>query len=617
MNITGYDELNNTVALKINVEATTQNNNRSSKRLIDLVPSAMIFTSKSQVLSVVAYYNEEINISQQHEIQIHSIVNNIVESAKFNLQFKECPPGYTLNTLMEEKFYKSCECNHNDNNIVTCNGTSITFKKLLWAANDPKRYDRLFTYPCPHGYCACSEKQNEMCIHVFDSSDPDSQCVCERRGVLCGECINNTAFSILFNKCISCTDNLEWLIIILVVVDVVVIAAFVRLLIHIKYPAWVFPILFYIQFLPYGTEAITNGFDLFRPYLYYILSALSFYFPYDFCLSDEINPSFLYAIRFLPALIAVVVTPVTLLVSWRWLKKSNTPWYSIWMLLLLLYNHTVYSAISILNCPMVPLNGSYSRQWYYAGHIKCFTDGHIVASALAVIFLLLCVLLIFGTFVLSVKKIHHPTWIKRLQDSLQIIISSKYKWWYSLELSRRFILIPMIILFPGNKYPEFFLFCVLSIIVIYAKPYSTSSANNCEIFLSVGTILIFLISFQDAFRNSPSIAYSDNINQCAAQVELIPVSTILIAVLYYLPLFVGALYGIYYLCSKLYQILRPKAGLNTHQFEYIPMDFNLNRSATQSTIILRNNEIEHVWESLDDENKFMSIEFNQFLDTTK
>ena len=29
---------------------------------------------------------------------------------------------------MEEKFYKSCECNHNDNNIVTCNGTSITFK---------------------------------------------------------------------------------------------------------------------------------------------------------------------------------------------------------------------------------------------------------------------------------------------------------------------------------------------------------------------------------------------------------------------------------------------------------------------------------------------------------
>ena len=47
------------------------------------------------------------------------------------------------------------------------------------------------------------------------------------------------------------------------------------------------------------------------------------------------------------------------------------------------------------------------------------------------------------------------------------------------------------------------------------------------------------------------------------------------------------------------------------------MDFNLNRSATQSTIILRNNEIEHVWESFDDENKFMSIEFNQFLDTTK
>ena len=50
--------------------------------------------------------------------------------------------------------------------------------------------------------------------------------------------------------------------------------------------------------------------------LYYLGSVLGFYFPYDFCLFERLNPLVSYFIRFIPLLLAVVIMPATILLRW-------------------------------------------------------------------------------------------------------------------------------------------------------------------------------------------------------------------------------------------------------------------------------------------------------------
>ena len=45
----------------------------------------------------------------------------------------------------------------------------------------------------------------------------------------------------------------------------------------------------------------------------YVGSAFELYFPYDFCLGSEVSALVVYAVRYVPALVAAVVAPVMLL----------------------------------------------------------------------------------------------------------------------------------------------------------------------------------------------------------------------------------------------------------------------------------------------------------------
>ena len=82
----------------------------------------------------------------------------------------------------------------------------------------------LFFHLCPSGYCRCYFNTSigiSSCANVYVNSDPDRQCVCERKGkwitfpfgkpdslsiigILCGECKNKLGVSVLLNECVSC-----------------------------------------------------------------------------------------------------------------------------------------------------------------------------------------------------------------------------------------------------------------------------------------------------------------------------------------------------------------------------------------------------------------------------
>ena len=89
------------------------------------------------------------------------------------------------------------------------------------------RYD-LFLYPCPPGYCKCSQNTSlgpSSCAFTYTNSDPDAQCACDRQGnyfaigiitltfihyynagILCGECQDGKGVSVLLNDCVYCPN---------------------------------------------------------------------------------------------------------------------------------------------------------------------------------------------------------------------------------------------------------------------------------------------------------------------------------------------------------------------------------------------------------------------------
>lgn len=127
--------------------------------------------------------------------------------------------------------------------------------------------------------------------------------------------MEGTGFSSLLNNCVSCDDiYVSFVLASLVVVDIILII--LVLLVNFPVPDWVYPTIFYLQILPHFTQHFPVTFEKLSFYAVYVSSALGIYFPYDFCLHSDMSASGIYALRYIPALLAVVISPVFLYVRY-------------------------------------------------------------------------------------------------------------------------------------------------------------------------------------------------------------------------------------------------------------------------------------------------------------
>lgn len=107
------------------------------------------------------------------------------------------------------------------------------------------------------------------------------------------------------------------------------------------------------------------------PQLYYISSALSFYFVYDFCLYSNMKPLVSYFIRYLPLFLAIIVVCTWFALMNRFRKKT-LKWDGLWWIVLLMYTHVIHTSMSILNCPILPgKDGSHNP--VCIGNVLCNT----------------------------------------------------------------------------------------------------------------------------------------------------------------------------------------------------------------------------------------------------
>lgn len=210
---------------------------------------------------------------------------------------------------------------------------------------------------------------------------------------MCGNCKDGKGVSVLFNKCVDCSNEFGVLIAALGIADAIIIT--VILLKEISLPAWLLPAIFNIQMISYIGEYYPVTYEKTGKYIYYIGSTISLYFPYDFCLYSGMTALTSYMLRYIPFWLSLIIFSGIFYYYYR-KRQHRTKTYGLWALILLLYSHVVYTSMNLLNCPSVSdSSGAYKARWYFNATIECFNDtGHIILGLWAVLVLIFCFLLI-------------------------------------------------------------------------------------------------------------------------------------------------------------------------------------------------------------------------------
>eukprot|EP00731_Ephydatia_muelleri_P010299 Em0005g885a len=335
--------------------------------------------------------------------------------------------------------------------------------------------------------------------------------------------------------------------------------------------------------------------------LYYVSSSLSFYFVYDFCLYSNMSPLVSYFIRYLPLFTAVIVCPIILAIRHK--KHPN----GLWWLVVLMYTHVVHTSMSILNCPRLPgSNGNTSNVWYINGNIQCFTGWHIPLAILAILILILCVATIIPLVFINTVPIWLQCHIRNITPAMIIGYRDEVKWFGSMDLLRRIIMVLLIVALPGDEVIIAVTFTItrstISWVILsiygYIQPYKHMLSNVLEVVLAVDVLVMLMMKNTDHIRDSligipPQLVSTtnDSANACvdAENISALSPLVILLTPFYYLPLVIAVAGGIVWTAhqARFYLKLRrtrDKSSYDKGESIEHPGDINCNYESQMNTL---------------------------------
>ena len=564
-----FDELGNPTSSVIrlsdlmlgrNVGSGVHASLNEATRLYSFEPNLLDFEPRTALEAVTyAVSTEDFVINATLNMSIYDSYSTQSETIEQSIIFTAviCPPGFILRNVLESTQI-DCQCDTFSNQfLIDCemSGESLILLPHVWntVIRDSNGRPLLVSYRCPADYCKLVYNTSLGGVtysSVFVSTQPDAQCACNRSGILCGDCPKGFGFSTLRNRCITCESSYIFLIFVLIFVDILVCIGV--LLLPKSLPLWVYPCLFYIQVAPYITENFPLDFSMVHGVLYYVSSALSLYFPYDFCLYENMSAQVTYLLRYLP-LFTVIPTGVLTLIAKRKILKKVLPnvWYGVWTFIILMYTQVVHTSMSILNCPLLH---KYESRWFINGNVECFKGGHAALAILAIAVLLLAVLLIPGIAVVSWKLPKSSKWWRVLVPPLTNAFKSHLYWWGSIELARRFLLLLFTITFPGKPIAPAFVLMISTTLYLFVWPYRSPAANLLETFLSIDILILLFMASNGAITEDLLVVGSTQLQSSVVDLDTCPTPvvgvtrlTALLTPFYYFPLFVS-------LCGVLFAI---------------------------------------------------------------
>eukprot|EP00731_Ephydatia_muelleri_P010195 Em0005g781a len=253
----------------------------------------------------------------------------------------------------------------------------------LWAMA-PVGVPALKTYHCPNGYCiqiynTSAGPNTHGSVYTYNS--PEAQCNCNRSGF--------------------------------------------------------YPCLFAIQLAPLIGEEFPISFESIHPYLYYISSFLALYFPYDFCLLNNLNPLASYFLRYTPPLLVSLTVVITLVIRKKVLRLRSIPC------------GVLHTGAPPPGPILYPGPGAGGGAHSSGGHdIHGETEATILASSL----------------------------VQPLTDAFK----EDWRWWGAMELARRFLLLLFTLPFPGNPIPPSYLLMAYLCAYAFIQPYKSAVVNLVE-----------------------------------------------------------------------------------------------------------------------------------------
>ena len=134
------------------------------------------------------------------------------------VSIKSCPFGYPL-------LNDTCSCSSKLNTpLISCdiNTQIITRDSNLWIGFENNSDCLIVNSHCPFDYC------NDGTVH-FKITSPDTQCLRNRSGLLCGQCPEGLSLMLGSNKCGQCTNNYIALIIPFALAGIALVAFIITL----------------------------------------------------------------------------------------------------------------------------------------------------------------------------------------------------------------------------------------------------------------------------------------------------------------------------------------------------------------------------------------------------
>ena len=377
------------------------------------------------------------------ESTVSSLPTNVI---KVLVIIHKCPPGFEL-----VQSQPVCDCAQRLQRFTsTCKigDGKIERSPELWVGYVPNSSsDGLILHPhCPFDYCT----PNIIYIAVDDS---DEQCNNKRTGLLCGKCGQNFSLILGSNRCLQCSNDFLWLIIVFMFAGVTLVLLLLVLRLTVAVGT-INGLIFYVNIFA------INSATFFRPQITNVLTVFIAWLNLDLgietCFYNGMDAYSKAWLQFVfPAYVWTLVG-IIIFISHYSSKVATilgtNPIAVLATLFLLSYTKFLRTIIASFAYTLLEYpNNSNIAVWLYDGNIRYLSNKHIPLFTVAlvcliVLFLPYTLFLIFSQWLRSKSgqwKIFHWTNHHRVVpflDAYHAPYTDKHRYWTGLMLLVRCIL---------------------------------------------------------------------------------------------------------------------------------------------------------------------------------
>lgn len=477
-----FDELNQSVPLTVYSQLTLVEGKFSinSRAFIGATNRYLINAESNFTTVPIQVYGAE---NSTYNVTITSTEAQVAFTFRVNLQ--HCTIGFVYNETSQ-----ACDCKiHDTIEGVSCeNDGTITFPMGPWIGYIEEH--GFVTRSCTFDYCI----RNVTRIAL---DDPDSQCMDNRAGILCGQCKVGYSRVLGSPRCLECNNNN---------LALTIAFAFLGILLVVMISLLNFTITDgYINGMIFYCNIASLYLNLPLPMPLVFVSLVNLYIGIEACFYDgmtELHLALLSLIfpLYLGAILLVITTVSKYCHNKHFAKLLNKMSITHVFATLLLFSYTsiIQTCIGILSYITIQLpDGGTLTVWTSDPGQKYLHGLHIFEFIVAIF--LIIVLLPFPLLLLFPQKSLRLPYLSRLKpliDAFVAPLADGRSFWIGFRLLSRVFFFLLLVLLPEE--PRNITICIFLILITvldaYIKPFRTASRNLVDLFFMVNlTIFSFLV----------------------------------------------------------------------------------------------------------------------------